>query len=542
MTVDHSPSRGANQSGLDLNLLKKRSEESLYFFTKGILGYDWLVPHIHKNICDRLMDKNTNRQVFVLPRGWLKTTICTVAYPIWLSIHDPDIRVLITQNSADNAFKKLNIIKSQWLENALLRSMYPELLPTSSSIWRSNAACLNRSKSHPEATYEAAGTNTKIVSRHYDVIIEDDTIAPDLDDLGIETLAPSYQDVAQAIGWHRTNVLPILTNIDKGRVLVVGTRWYEFDLIDWVISNEPHYEVVTRACRENKEGLPDACGEITYPERFNGDVLRELETSMGPYLFSCLYMNMPIRVDDMLFKPEWIQYYETPPPPNSTNVFTTVDPATDPKLAKGKDIDYTVVMTCAKDNARGWIYVLDYTRVRCNPGELVQEIFRHVRAYNPVLVGYEDIAFQRSLEYWIREVMRQENLYFILEKVPGTHRDKNSKIAGLQPIFANGDIFIRSHMKELVSELQTFPHGQHDDVVDALAMQTSFWRTTYGIEPENQREDTNPLSFERAMKEIANRKKAQQTLKSCVFDPARTNSTLRSDPGVFTPQRGPYGI
>jgi len=420
--------------------------------------------------------------------------------------------------------------------------MYPELLPTTTSIWRASAACLNRTKSHPEATYEAAGTNTKVVSRHYDVIIEDDTIAPDLDDLGIETLAPSYQDVAQAIGWHRTNVLPILTNIDTGRVLLVGTRWYEFDLIAWVLANEPHYEVITRACREDESGKPAATGRVTYPERFNADVLRELETSMGPYLFSCLYMNLPIRVDDMLFKPEWIRYYETLPSARSVNVFTTVDPATDPTLAKGKDIDYTVVLTCAKDNTRGWIYVLDYTRVRCTPGDIVQEIFRQVRAYNPIVVGYEDIAFQRSLDYWIREVMRQENIYFILDKVPGTHRDKNSKIMGLQPIFANGDIFIRPHMKELVSELQTFPHGQHDDVIDALAMQTSFWKTTYGPDMETKPEDQNPLSFERAMKEIAARKNQSKTHKSCVFDPARSASLLREDPLVFTPRRANYGL
>lgn len=487
-------------STLDLEALRQRSEESLYFFAKGILGYDWLVPHIHKPVCKSLENLKIKRRVIKLPRTWLKTTLCTIAYPIWRSIKDPNIRILITQNSATNAVKKLAIIKNQWESNSLLRTLYPNLLPTSDCTWRSDSICLNRDKSSPESTYEAAGTNTTVVSRHYDIVIEDDTVAPDLDELGIESMAPSSDDVEKAIGWHRTNVLPLLTDLTTGDVLIVGTRWYELDLIAWVVENEPQYKVISRACREDEEGNPDPKGEITYPERFNEKVLQELEASLGPYLFSCLYMNTPIRISDMLFKPEWIHYYDTAP--RSLAVYTTLDPATDPALAKGRDIDYSVIMTCGKDLVDGRIYVLEYTRRRMDPGEIVQELFRHVLTYRPIVVGYEDIAFQRSLDFWIKNLMRQEDLYFNLEPVDVRKKDKGSRIRGLQPMFAAGTIFLRTHMKELESELTQYPLGRHDDIIDALSMQHRFWKRTRGAKADKECPDNNPLSFERALKEI----------------------------------------
>lgn len=512
-------------SATSLEAIRRRATSDLYFFAKGVLGYDWLVPHIHLPICRELEDCETRRRVIVLPRDWLKTTLCTVSYSIWRSIRNPNIRTLLTQNSATNAMKKLGIIRGQWENNQLLKALFPELLPTSKSSWRADSACLTRSKDYPESTYEAAGTNTKVVSRHYDLIIEDDTVAPDLDELGVEAFAPSTEDVERAIGWHRTNVLPLLNDVGTGDVLVVGTRWYDQDLIRWIIDNEPQYKVISRACREDAEGRPSPKGAIVYPERFNEKVLLELERSMGPYLYNCLYMNTPVRSEDMLFKPDWIQYYESAPNPAYADTFTTLDVATDPTLAKGKDLDYSVVMTCAKEMNTGYIFVLEYTRLRGNPGEVASELLRHVVTYRPSVVGYEDVAYQRSIEYWLRELMRQQNIFFLLEPIPHASKGKAPRIPGLQPLFAARAVFLRSHMKELESELLSYPLGRHDDIIDALSMQLHFWRMTRRRGVYQPPPDDNPLSFVRAKKEIEARRRGK-LLTSVVNDPSHMTREL----------------
>ena len=461
-----------------------------------------------------------HRKLAELPRGWLKTTLCSVAYSIWRSIRDPNIRILLAQNSSTNACKKLSIIRGQWEGNPLLRALFPELLPTKSSKWTADSLCLTRSKAHPESTYEAAGTRTKITSRHYNLIIEDDTVAPDLDELGGECLAPTKEDVEQAIGWHKL-ILPLMVNPSDDESLVVGTRWYDNDLISHIKENEPSYTIITRACREDEDGLPCATGELTYPERFGDDVLRELEAALGPYMFSCLYLNMPVRSDDMIFKPEWIQYYETRPRTASLVFYTTVDPATDPTLARSKDTDYSVVMTCAKDLVTGSIYVIDYFREKCNPGALTSAIMEHVVKYSPIVVGYEDIAFQRSLDYYLKELMRQQGVFFILEPVKYGSKSKPVRISALQPLFASGSIFLRSWMKDLASELLKFPLDRHDDLPDCLSMQLQLWQRTKAKQLVKQPDDNDPMSFNAALKEFQGRQKSD----SMIFEPSQNSSS-----------------
>jgi predicted phage terminase large subunit-like protein len=503
---------------LDLDQIRQKGEESLYFFAKGILHYDWLVPHVHGPVCSALENHERTRKRFVLPRGWLKTTLCSISYPIWRAVKNPNVRILVAQNTSTNAKKKLREIQGQFEANPLLRALYPDLLPGRNSTWNAEGACLSRPRAYPEATFEACGVRTQITSRHYDVIIEDDTVAPDLDELGEEgVIIPSKDDIAQAIGWHRL-VPPLLTDPGKGEILVVGTRWYEDDLMSWIGANEPYYLVIERACLEDEEGKPDRKGRITYPERFSEKVLEELEISQGPYLFDTLYLNYPVRTGEMVFKPEWVNYYDTPPPSKSLAVYTTVDPATDPELSKSRDTDFSVVITCGKDLNTGHIYVLDYFREKCNPGELTSAIFDHVVRYRPIEVGYEDVGFQRSLDYWLKELMREQGIYFILRPVKrGRRKDqKNLDIMGLQPVFASGAILVRTHMHELRTELLAFPRGKHDDVIDALAMQLQLWRATRIKEKPKALEDDHPLSFERAVRERRGRGKPGHTP---IFDP-----------------------
>lgn len=520
---------------LDLPALRKKAEGSLYFFTKGILGYDWLVPHIHMQVCDELQDPSSTKKLIELPRGWLKSTIGSIAFPMWLSIKRPNIRCLLVQNSFENACRKLSVIAKQWEGNPILRAMYPELLPGKNSTWKADALCLTRSASFPESTYEAAGTSTRVVSRHYDVIIEDDTVAPDYDELGDESLAPTHDDVQKAIGWHRTNSLPLLNNPNTDTVLVIGTRWYDQDLIRWVKDNEKHYKIISRAVREDSEGKPDPQGRITYPERFNAETLESLAQALGPYMFNCLYLNQPVRADDMLFKGSWFQFYDVVPPPDHLAVYTTIDVATDPELSlsTSKDVDYNVVMTCAKDLFTGYIYILDYTRFRGSPGDLISAVFDHVVKWKPIKVGYENVGYQKSLDYWLKELMRQENKFFLLEQIPRRGKDaKKMSISALQPIFQAGAILMRTWMKDLQSELLSFPLGSHDDIADALSMHLYLWKGTRTKEQQRRylNHGGDPLSLDSALAELERRRKGG--LVGPVFDPMRTDS-LRTGPYAF---------
>src|SRR6185295_17248610 len=122
-------------------------------------------------------------------------TLCSIYYPIWRAIRDPGIRILIVQNTTTNAEKKLAAIRGQFDKNPLLRLLFVDLLPNASSTWTTKALCLQRPMDHPENTFESAGTKTGLTSRHYNLIIEDDTVSPDLDDFTATNVIPSKDDI-----------------------------------------------------------------------------------------------------------------------------------------------------------------------------------------------------------------------------------------------------------------------------------------------------------------------------------------------------------
>lgn len=529
---------------LDLDLMREHAKNSLYFLAKGILGFSWLMPHIHLDVAELLENRNKRRKKFVLPRGWLKTTVCTVAYPIFRAINDPNIRILLAQNNRDNARKKLKQIRELWEQNQLLRALFPELLPRTSSQWTADSLCLTRTEAHPESTFECVGVRGQTTSRHYNIIIEDDTVAPDFDELGEETLAPSHDDVRKAITWHSL-CLPLLTNAKTDEIVVVGTRWYEIDLMSHIEKNEPQYSCIERSCREDSDGNSDPRGMVTYPERFDEDVLREYEATLGPYFYSTLMLNRPVSIGDMLFKSDWFPEYEELPPRQSLYVYTTIDPATDPELSTSRSdsIDYSVVMTTGKDMITGDIYILDYFRERCNPGEMLDAVFEHVATWSPSKVGYEDVAYQRSLDYWIKERMRTSNLFFNLIPIKrGTKKSKSTHIMGLQPIASSGTIHVRPWMKELMTEFLSFPRGAHDDLIDCLAMQTQLWALTRTNYEKRQNLVPGAFDLEGAIDQLRARHHTKKRSNSLIFAPARARPTSMLDPFNRTGRINTYGL
>ena len=546
--------------------LRKKAKGNFYYFAKGILGYDFMDPIVHRPLCrilelydgyndtleapreeyeavlrelidrhcikndliwsedviqdriDNAMTYGVKKVKFALPRGWLKTTVCSIAYPMWRSIRDQNVRVLLAQNTYTNACSKLLSIKGQFEQNDLLRTLFVEVLPGTQSRWKNDSLCLTRTGAFAESTFEACGVGTQVISRHYDVIIEDDTVAPDVDDLTQDVACPSPEDIAQAIGWHKLTI-PLLVSPGKGQNLVVGTRWAELDLLSYVDEKETHYWSVERACREDNKGRENVNGHICYESRFPSNVLDDIERTMGPYMFASLYRNKPMSSADMTFKPDWIQYYQTEE--RDLIVYTTVDLATDPATAKGAKIDYNVILTSGKSLVTGNIFLLDLWRKRANPGEVIDEIMLQQQRWHAIRTGCESIAYQSTLMYWLKERQSQDQKWFVVEGITHGRTSKGKRIQGLQPLFACGKIYIRPQHVELVKELLAFPMGTTDDTIDTLSMQLKYWKMTRSsveIKREEAKRD-DPLSIDVALAELRKRK---EPLKGFPFDIQRT--------------------
>jgi len=412
--------------------------------------------HFHVDFC-RFMQYAGRNKLVVLPRTFLKTTIAATLYSLWRATIDPSIRILIVSNTDTNAGKTVRATRSIIEQNEMYRLFFPDLIPTFSKVrWSDSCACLARPIDHPEGTFESAGVGSNIIRRHFNLIIEDDTVAPKKDELTGEEVMPNKDDIEKAIGFHKLT-LPLLINEEDERV-VIGTRWASYDLINYVKENEKFKEFDKR-CRD--EG-----GRPIY-KKFSQERLEAIRAGMGIFMFSMLYENTPLAKEFMSFNPDWFRYYEESELPEEGESIVTIDPADPPTGKRGQD--YTAIVSC-KHTKRG-IFVRRYRHKRVSDKQMIDETFAVANEDGAVKIRIETNRYAH-LAAGFREEMKKRDKYYIIEEVKAKSVSKETRIKNrLSPLFENGVIFIKRGMRELEGELTTFPYGRHDDLIDALAWQ-----------------------------------------------------------------------
>jgi predicted phage terminase large subunit-like protein len=473
-----------------LAVLAQQGKDNFFFFARAILGFDKLCEKIHLPLCETLQDEVNRRVMIILPRDWFKTTIGSIAYPVWRAVRDPNVRILIVQNTFTNACSRLHAIGELFKKCALLRACYPELLPDRDCVWKNEAKCLKRTGAYSEPTFSAAGTGTQVTGRHFDLIIEDDTVAPDKDNISGVLQQPTEAEIEKAIGWHRL-AHPLLIHPLESQIVVIGTRWVEGDLLQWIEENEPDYNIVSRAAQEDEHGNSDEEGTPVWPERYNMAVIRQLRNALGPYMYSALFLNNPTSPALQVFRRDWITEFSGELPTQLIYA-TAVDPAGF-ESDSTTDPDYNVILTIGVDCDKGIVYVVYYDRERMNPGQVINKIFDHQHAYSPIKIVIESNAYQNTLRYWVQQRQKHENTYFMIEPIKSI-RSKDERIRGLQPFFAGRKIRLRADMAALQTELTTYPRGKHDDVIDALSMLLPFITSCFRKAKITYKQKANPHS------------------------------------------------
>ena len=417
-----------------------------------------MTPSLHFDVCAHLqqgfdvdqhkcMDPEWDKKLLELPRGHLKTSMCTIGYPLWRVVHNPDIRILLVSATGSNACKWILMIGDVVRHNQLLQWLFPEIIPEFEKVkWTSSELEFKRPTQFPESTIEGIGVGGTAVSRHYDLMIKDDLVNEDH--------LISDEVMMKQIDWHRRSH-GLFVNPVRGEEIVVGNRWAFNDVISWVKENQKHFKTYSRAAIEN--------GTPIWPERFTAEGLQRILEDQGPKIFSAQYMNNPVHEDSRSFDSGWFRYYKTLPSVPMRR-FVAIDPAIS---TKGGDYGAIVAAGMTPDRDK---YILEARRGRWGVDELIDNIFEVNRIWSPDAVGIETVMFQKALLWPIREAMRREQVYFrIVELRPSSKVTKEARITALHEFFANGSLWLSPRFTELIKELQEFPVGSHDDLIDALA-------------------------------------------------------------------------
>lgn len=447
-----------------IEFFRERSKIDLKFLSLGVLGYkDWSAnEHLHLDMA-RHLRKPSKFKIFLIPRDHLKSSIITKGGAIMRMLANPNIRILLANNTWDNARKFLRSIQGYLARGGQLSQWHG---PFESNHWNQDEITIRQRTVILDApTIATTGLEKEQTSQHYDLIIADDLVARE----NVQT--PEQRAKVKDY----INALMALLE-PNGELWVVGTRWSMDDAYGDLLEEGIWDPLIRAAYTDDSRTAP------LFPEKFTLEKLAFLRAKLGPTLFACWYLNDPISSEAADFRKEWIAYYDATTP-HPANLYLSVDPA----HSLSRDADYSAFVVAGMFANRK-IRVVDYVRKRVVPSDLVDIVFDLVKKWRLHRVGIETFAFQKTLKYDIQRQQRERGIFFSVDELGRSSGgrgepilSKEARIRRLQPYFEQGLIEIRRDMQDLVDELLAFPRGKRDDLVDALSYQLDYLTPSTGF-------------------------------------------------------------
>ena len=443
-------------------LKQQKALNDFRYFFEDILGYEKKLNLVaHKEILELLVEidvclkkgKGLER-LLLLPRGFWKSTVFTVAGVNWLLTKYPDLRILISNANLSNAEKFLDEIKRNFKKDK-----YIELFgDQEGNVWRGGEIRVKSCKrSGKEMSITIGSPTTSLVSQHFDLIIGDDLVNRESVNT-IEQIEKTKQ--------YAKDLIPLGQGVKTIRIFI-GTRWHFGDLYNWLIEDK-HFPYILKSIYADKEETISS-----FVEEFPIFAINKLKEDLGSYDFACQYKNNPVDDEYATFKQKWIKRYREEEL-NKKQLLTFI--AIDFALSKKEESDYDGVIVVSVDEYFNW-YVRYAKRMKTNITEKVELIFGLWDIYkiqNIISIGVEIKAYEDMIRPLLLEKGEEKGIFPRVIPLKDGGVRKEDRIKGkLVGRLEFGKVYFKEDPKDdtnfLVDELLRFPKSKYDDLSDALA-------------------------------------------------------------------------
>lgn len=437
------------------------------------MGFRDLTEGCHGPLCE-FADRNEKQfKLMLMPRDHLKTSCISLGATMQRQVRNEEHRQLLANESATNSERFLRAIRQNAEKNRVFRTLYSDIIPKDSRKvrWNDSELDFNRQGSYPEPSIDTIGMTGAVTSRHYTHITYDDPISEE---------AVKSEKVMQDTVNRMSASLDLLVEQEKDTIWLVGTRWALWDVYAvWIELFGDRMGRLVRSIIEDDK--------IIWPERFTAEGIALKRSLQGEYKFSCLQMNNPrnpelqdLNIDDFRFwswngDSEVVLFGKNGGELDrwklsQLDITTTVDLAPAEKVTSDRNSVVTVGVS-----PKNQVVVLDAWGERCTQLDVVRHLFFVKRRFSPRAVGIEDVGYQKAMKYTLKELAQAEGLHFNVVPIKPGGKGK-PHIRGLQPLMATGRIYIHPTQHILRNEAADYPLGEHDDVLDTLALQLQMFR------------------------------------------------------------------
>ncbi len=204
------------------DVLREFYKQDFFEFAKYFLGYKDLDWKVHGQFIS-VFESEAPRKLVVMPRGTFKSTLGSVAYPIWRLLRDPNLTILLDSELYSNSKNFIREIKGH-LQSERMSDLFGNMVGPK---WDEGEIIVeSRSANRKEASITAGGVGTTKVGQHYDLIIGDDYNSPQ----NSET-PEKCQKVIDHVRYNLNILNP------AGEYLIIGTRYAERDVIGFFLAD-----------------------------------------------------------------------------------------------------------------------------------------------------------------------------------------------------------------------------------------------------------------------------------------------------------------
>lgn len=425
-------------------------------------------------ICEAMMDiyeGKQNRLIVNVPPRYMKSIICSIAFPAFILGHNPKAGVICVSYN-DTLAEKLALDCRKVMESDWYKELFPR---TRLSKSKKSIADFETTSGGGRFSTSVGGTLT---GRGGDYLLIDDPLKP--------TDAPSEAVRTKVNDWFGNTLYSRLNNKHTGKIVVIMQRLHDNDLTGYLLNaDESYLHICLPAIAEHDEEweignkiIVRKKGEALHPERENLDMLLHAREQIGEYTFAGQYQQNPAPLDGGLIKASWFKFY------NREELMKSIEDGsariralgfswdTAYKVSQHNDYSVCVVALVGQNNT---FYILDVYREKLEFPTLVNKAFEIYEKYkkkhnlrSKILI--EDQASGTSLIQTLKK-----KIHGVVGIKP--EHDKASRLMSVSHLIENGSCLFPDDnpdwFETLRQELLRFPNGKYDDQCDALSQMLS---------------------------------------------------------------------
>ena len=440
-------------------ILKQKGRESFLDFIAHVYP-DYIVGPHHRKLAKIFEEIAAGRKkrviVNIAPRHGKSEMISYLA-PAWYLGKFPHKKVIMSSHTAD-----LAVNFGRRVRNLVGSEPYKDIFPDVELQADSKSA--SRWGTNRNGEYFAIGVGGALAGRGADLFIIDDPHSEqEAKQLRPEVFEPAWE-------WFQSG--PIQRLMPGGAIIIVMTRWSKLDLTGQVIDHYiKHHDIgadeweVVEFPAILHEGTEQA--KPLWPEFWTLDELLSKRASMDIRYWNAQYLQDPVSEEGALVKREWWNVWEGELPPRCEFIIMALDAAQE----EHNRADYNALTTWGvfmnEETNNYNIILLNAINQRMEFPELKELVLREYKEWQPDSF----IVEKKSNGAALYQEMRRMGVP-VSDFTPGKGQDKIARVNAVTDLFKSGIVWApdRRWAHEVVEQMNDFPAGTNDDLVDSTSL------------------------------------------------------------------------